>query len=75
MTPFEKHTINTCNDENCIWNITEGAKQYIFNHFLYIKKRVLLWERETIIRLCEERGLPETVQKTILQYNQNKGTE
>jgi hypothetical protein len=51
-------------------DITESAKQYIFNHSLYQRKRVLLWEKETIIRLCEERGLPETVQRTITDYNQ-----
>lgn len=50
-------------------DITEAAKQYIFKHSLYQRKRVLLWEKETIIRLCEEQGLPETVQKTILDYN------
>jgi len=53
-------------------NITEAAKQYIFKHSLYQRKRVLLWEKETIIRLCEEKGLPETVQKTILDYNKSK---
>ena len=53
-------------------DITEAAKQYIFKHTLYQRKRVLLWEKETIIRLCEEQGLPETVQKIILDYNKNK---
>ena len=53
-------------------NITEAAKQYIFKHSLYQRKRVLLWEKETIIRLCEEKGLPETVQKIILDYNKFK---
>jgi len=52
-------------------NITEGAKQYIFNHSLYRRKRVLLWEKETILRLCAKKGLPETVQNTILEYNKN----
>lgn len=51
-------------------DITEAAKQYIFRHSLYQRKRVLLWEKETILRLCQERGLPETVQKTVLDYNQ-----
>jgi len=50
-------------------DITEAAKQYIFKHSLYQRKRVLLWEKETIIRLCEEQGLPESVQKMILEYN------
>lgn len=53
-------------------NITESAKQYIFKHTLYQRKRVLLWEKETIIRLCENQGLLETVQKTILDYNLSK---
>ena len=53
-------------------DITEAAKQYIFRHSLYQRKRVLLWEKETIVRLCEEKGLPETVQKIILDYNQSK---
>lgn len=50
-------------------NITEAAKQYIYRHSLTKERRVLLWEREQILRLCEERGLPETVQRTILDYN------
>jgi hypothetical protein len=54
-------------------NITEAAKQYIFNHTLYKRKRVLLWEREKIITLCKDKGLPETVQKIILEYNQKNG--
>jgi hypothetical protein len=52
--------------------ITEAAKQYIFNHSSYQRKRVLLWEKETILRQSEEKGLPETVQKTILDYNQKQ---
>jgi len=50
-------------------DITESAKQYIFKHDLFKRKRVLLWEKETIIRLCQEKGLPEQVQKIILEYN------
>lgn len=50
-------------------DITEAAKQYIFKHSLYQRKRILLWEKEKIINLCLEKGLPEQVQKTILEYN------
>ncbi len=52
--------------------ITEAAKQFIFRHDLYKRKRVLLWERETIINLCREKGLPEQVQKIILDFNSKK---
>ncbi len=52
-------------------DITEGAKQFIFRHDLFKRKRVLLWEKETILRLCREKGLPEQVQKIILEYNKN----
>jgi len=50
-------------------DITESAKQFIFKHDLFKRKRVLLWEKETIIRLCQEKGLPEQVQKIILEFN------
>jgi len=49
--------------------ITESAKQYIYRHSLTKERRVLLWEREQIIRICEKSGLSETVQNTILKYN------
>jgi hypothetical protein len=49
--------------------ITEAAKQYIYKHSLVKDRRVLLLERDQILRLCEEKGLPETVQNTILQFN------
>ena len=52
-------------------DIVEGAKQYIYRHSSIKNKKVLLWEKETILRLCEEKGLPESVQKTILEYNKN----
>lgn len=55
-------------------DITEGAKQFIFKHDLFKRKRVLLWEKETILRLCQEKGLPEQVQKIILEYNTKKPT-
>ncbi len=50
-------------------DITEAAKQYIFKHDLYKRKRVLLWEKETILRLCQDKGLPEQVQNIILEFN------
>lgn len=49
--------------------ITEAAKQFIFKHDLYKRKRVLLWEKETILRLCQNKGLPEQVQNIILEFN------
>lgn len=49
--------------------ITESAKQYIYRHSLVKKKRVLLWEKDTIIRMCREKGLPEQVQRIILDFN------
>ncbi|MFA6282413.1 MAG: hypothetical protein WCY05_07955 [Candidatus Omnitrophota bacterium] len=52
--------------------ITEGAKQFIFGHDLYKRKRILLWERETIMSICREKGLPEQVQKIIIEFNKNK---
>lgn len=51
-------------------DITESAKKYIYDHELTKSRRVLLWEKDMILRMCEEKGLPETVQKTILDYNQ-----
>jgi hypothetical protein len=56
-------------------DITEAAKQFIFNHSLYQRKRVLLWEKETIIRVAKEFGLPEQVQKIILEINKNHDDE
>lgn len=53
-------------------DISEGAKQYIYTHELYRTKRVLMWEKGTIIRFCEEKGLPEIIQKTILEYSNKK---
>jgi len=53
-------------------NITEGAKKFIFGHNLYKRKRILLWERETIISLCREKGLPEQVQHIIVEFNKSK---
>lgn len=53
-------------------DITENAKQFIFKHELFKRKKVLLWEKETIIRLCQEKGLPEQVQKIILEYNRKQ---
>ena len=50
-------------------DITEAAKQFIFRHSLYKRKRVLLWEKQTILKLCSEKGLPEQVQKIILEFN------
>jgi len=50
-------------------NITEAAKQYIFRHRLIAEKKVLLMERENIISLCREKGLPKTVQDTIMEFN------
>jgi len=50
-------------------NITEAAKQYIYRHELTKSRRVLLWEKEMILRLCQEKGLPDAVQKAILDYN------
>lgn len=50
-------------------DITEAAKQFIFDHDLYKRKRVLLWEKETIVRLCQDKGLPEQVQNIILEFN------
>lgn len=55
-------------------SITEEAKQFIFRHDLYKRKRVLLWERETILNLCREKGLPEQVQHIIVEFNKNKNT-
>jgi len=52
-------------------DITEAAKQYIYRHSLTKERRVLIWEKEQILRRCEEFGLPETVQHTILNYNAN----
>ncbi len=49
--------------------INAGAKKYIYSHSLTKSRRVLLWERQTILRLCQERGLPKTVQDTILDFN------
>lgn len=49
--------------------ITESAKQYIYRHSLTKDRRVLLWERGQIVTLIEEHGLPETVQKAIVDFN------
>lgn len=49
--------------------ITESAKQYIYGHSLVKQKSVLLWEKDTIIRMCKEKGLPEQVQRIILEFN------
>jgi hypothetical protein len=51
--------------------ITEAAKQFIFNHDLFKRKRVLLFERDQIIKLCRENGLPEQVQNIILEFNKD----
>jgi len=53
-------------------DITENAKQFIFRHDLYKRKRILLWERETVMNLCREKGLPEQVQKIVLEFNEKK---
>jgi hypothetical protein len=49
-------------------NITESAKRFIFDHDLYKRKKVLLWEKEKIIRLCDEKGLPEQAQNKIIKF-------
>ncbi len=54
-------------------DISEGAKQYIYAHEFYRAKRVLMWSKETIIRFCEEQGLPETVQNKIAKYSKTTG--
>lgn len=53
-------------------DITESAKKYIFDHSLVKKKKVLLWEKDKIIELCRIKGLPEQVQKAILEINEKK---
>ncbi len=49
--------------------ITEAAKQYIFRHRLITERKVLVMEREKILSLCQEKGLPKTVQDTIMEFN------
>ena len=51
--------------------ISEAAKQYIFRHELTQNRRLLLLEKETLIRLCDKEGLPESVQNTILDFNKS----
>lgn len=53
-------------------DITEAAKKYIYGYTLVKRKRVLLWEKDRIIQLCRERGLPEEIQKIILEFNKKK---
>jgi len=50
-------------------DITESAKKYIYDHSLTKRKKVLLWEKNKIIELCRNKGLPEQVQKIILEIN------
>jgi hypothetical protein len=51
--------------------ITEAAKQHIFRHKLTQERRLLILEKETLINLCIENGLPESVQNTIIEFNKN----
>jgi len=53
-------------------DISEAAKQYVYTHELYRTKRVLMWEKGTIIRFCEDQGLPEATQKSISKYVNKK---
>lgn len=53
-------------------DISEAAKQYIYRHELVSKRKVLLWEKEIIIRLLKEKGLPAQVQNIILEVNKKK---
>jgi hypothetical protein len=56
-------------------DIAEGAKQYIYRHSLVKSKKVLLWEKDTIMRLIKERGLPEQIQNIIIEFNKKKDIE
>lgn len=49
--------------------ITEAAKQYIYRHEMTQSKRLLVLEKENILTLCIKYGLPESVQRTILNFN------
>lgn len=49
--------------------ITKLTEQYIEGHSLAKERRPLLWGREQILRLCDKEGLPEAVQRKILEYN------
>ncbi|MGY5875484.1 MAG: hypothetical protein RTU30_07045 [Candidatus Thorarchaeota archaeon] len=53
-------------------SITEAAKQYIFRHSMFDNRQLLVLEREALIRLCDEYGLPESVQNTILEFKKTK---
>ncbi|MEA3272971.1 MAG: hypothetical protein U9P90_04885 [Patescibacteria group bacterium] len=53
-------------------DIAEGAKQYIYRHSSIKNKKVLLWEKDTIIRLIKEKGLPEQIQNIIIEFNKKK---